>query len=92
MVDFEKAFDSVFWSFIQKALEFFNFGPDIRGWIKTFYNNASKCVQVNDHYSSRFNIGRGLRQGDPLSPYLYLICAEILSLMIRVNGKIKKRK
>ena len=36
MVDFEKAFDSVSWSFIQKALEFFNFGPDIRRWIKTF--------------------------------------------------------
>ena len=83
MVDFEKAFDSVSWSFIQKALEFFNFGPDIRGWIKTFYNNASTCVQVNGHYSSWFNIGRGVRQGDPLSPYLYLICAEIVSTMIR---------
>ena len=89
MVDFEKAFDSVSWSFIQKALEFFNFGPDIRRWIKTFYNNASTCVQVNGHYSSWFNVGRGVRQGDPLLPYLYLICAEILSTMIRGNSKIK---
>ena len=60
MVDFEKVFDSVFWSFIQKALEFFNFGPDIKRWIKTFYNNASTCVQVNGHYSSWFNIGLSL--------------------------------
>ena len=89
MVDFGKAFDSVSWSFIQKALEFFNFGPDIRRWIKTFYNNASTCVQINGHYSSSFNIGRAVCQGDPLSPYLYLIGAEILSTMFRENGKIK---
>ena len=89
VVDFEKAFDSVSWSFIQIALEFFNFGPEIRRWIKTFYNNASTCVQVNGNYSSWFNIGRGVRQGDPLSPYLYLICADKLSTMIRENSKIK---
>ena len=83
MMDFGKAFDSVSWSFIQKALEFFNFGSDIRRWIKTFYNNASTCVQINGHYSSSFNIGRAVCQGDPLSPYLYLICAEIVSTMIR---------
>ena len=82
MVDFERAFHSVSWSFIQKALEFFNFGPDIRRWIKTFYNNASTCVQVNGHYSSWLNIGRGVRQRGPLSPNLYLICEEILSKMI----------
>ena len=36
-VDFEKAFDSVSWSFLEKCLDFFNFGPDICRWIKTFY-------------------------------------------------------
>jgi exonuclease III len=87
-IDFEKAFDSVSWSFIQKALSFFNFGPDIINWVETFYKNANTCVTVNGHYSGWFNIGRGVRQGDPLSPYLYLICAETLLLMLRENVNI----
>ena len=89
MIDFQKAFDSVSWSFIQKSLEFFNFGPDIRQWIRTFYKKANACVSVNGQYSNWFDIQRGVRQGDPSSPYLYLICAEVLSLMIRKNKKIK---
>ena len=88
-IDFEKAFDSVSWSFIQKALTFFNFNEDIKKWVQTFYTNANTCVTVNNHYSKWFNISRGVRQGDPLSPYLYLICAEVLSLMIRENQQIK---
>ena len=73
----------------RSSSEIFQFGPNIRRWIKTFYNNASTCVQVNGHYSSWFNIGRGVRQGDPLSPYLDLIGAEILSTMIRENSQIE---
>ena len=88
IVDFEKVFDSVSWTFIEKALDFFNLGPDIKQWVKA-YANASTCVLVNGHYSSWFDIGRGVRQGDPLSPYLYLICAEVLSIMVRENEKIK---
>ena len=38
MIDFEKAFDSVAWSFVQKALIKFNFGNDIERWVSTFYN------------------------------------------------------
>jgi hypothetical protein len=89
MIDFEKAFDSVSWSFLHKALNFFNFGPSIQKWIKVLYNGISSCVSINGQYSSWFPISRGVRQGDPLSPYLYLICAEILSLLIRKNVDIK---
>ena len=88
-IDFAKAFDSVSWSFLQKALRFFNFGPDLRQWISTLYHNASSCVSVNGQYSKWFGIRRGVRQGDPISPYLFLICAEIMSIMIRQNGIIK---
>ena len=89
MIDFEKAFDSVSWSFIQKALDRFNFGPDIKRCIKTFYTNATSCVPVNGQYCKWFNIQRGVRQGDPCSPDVYLICAEIVCVMLRQNPGIK---
>ena len=72
-IDFAKAFDSVSWSFLHKALKFFNFGPDLRQWICTLYKNASSCVSLNGQYSNRFEIERGVRQVDPVSPYLFLI-------------------
>ena len=73
-IEFEKAFDSVSRSFIQKALFFLlYFGPDIKSWVITFSKNASTFVSVNGQYSRWFNIYRGVRQGDPCSPYLYLI-------------------
>ena len=50
-IDFEKAFDSVSWSFLQKCLQFFNFGLDVIKWITTFYSNISICVAVNGQYS-----------------------------------------
>ena len=88
-IDFHKAFDSISWAFMQKALDFFGFGPDIKRWIQTFYTNINACVMVNGGYTSWFSVQRGVRQGDPCSPYIYLICAEILSLLIRNNGNIK---
>ena len=89
LIDFEKAFDSVNWGFIYKCLTFFNFGPSFINWIKTFYCNIKTCVTVNGQVSDWFNIYRGCRQGDPISPYIFIICAEILSIMIKSNKDIK---
>ena len=88
-VDFEKAFDSISWTFMFKSLEFFNFGPCFMRWIRTLYENISTCVSINGQYTDWFEIQRGVRQGDPSSAYLYLVCAEILSLMIKNNNRIK---
>ena len=89
LIDFEKAFDSVSWKFINEVLDFFNFGPSIKLWIKTFYTNISSSVSQNCFLSDFFQIQRGCRQGDPLSPYIFLLCAEILGILIRKNKEIK---
>jgi hypothetical protein len=89
LIDFEKAFDSISWVFLQNVLKLYNFGPDIQRWISCFYNNIKSCVYVNGQYSEWFEVKRGTRQGDPLSPYLFLLCVEILACMIRQNKNIK---
>ena len=89
LIDFEKAFDSVAWSFIKKSLIYFNFKNDIIKWIETFYKNIKSTVIVNNTPTPWFSIERGCRQGDPISPYLFLICSEVLACMIRQNRNIK---
>lgn len=89
MVHFEKAFDSVSWDFILQVLNFFNFGESLKQWVRVFYNDISSSVIQNGFLSDFFQVERGCRQGDPLSPYIFLLCAEILSLMLKENKDIK---
>lgn len=89
LIDFEKAFDTIAWSFIKKTLAFFNFKKDIIRWIDTFYNNIKSTVIVNNKPTSWFQIERGCRQGDPISPYIFLLCSEVLGHMIRQKKEIK---
>ena len=89
LIDFEKAFDTVSWSFIEKCFKFYNFKNDIISWIKTFFNKIKSTVIVNNEPTLWFTIQRGCRQGDPISPYIFLLCAEILAHMIRQNEDIK---
>ena len=88
IVDFEKAFDSISWEFIADVLDFFNFGPSIKKWISVLYNDILSAIIQSGFLSDFFSIGRGCRQGDPSSSYIFLLCAEVLSLMLKQNAAI----
>ena len=87
-IDFEKAFDSVEWSYINKVLLSFKFGPNFIRWSEIMYNDISSCVTNNGYSSPFFNVTRGIRQGCPLSAYLFLLVAETLAASIRQNAHI----
>ena len=84
-VDFEKAFDTLEWSFILKTLEAFNFGDNFRKWVSVLYNNVQSSVMNGGFMTNYFEISRGIRQGCPLSPSLFILAVELLALKIRQN-------
>ena len=88
-IDFEKAFDSLEWDFVNKCLQLFNFGPDFIKWVNIFYKNIQSCVINNGLCSHYFTIERGVRQGDPLSPHVFVTAVEILAIAVRNQANIK---
>ena len=87
-LDFEKAFDSVEWDFLFATLEKFGFGQGFISWIKCCYTDIVSCVMNNGYSSEWFQLSRGVRQGCPLSVYLFLLCVEIMACMVRENKDI----
>ena len=82
-IDFEKAFDSIEWKFIWKALEYFNFPSKFIKWIGALYSGIETCVINNGHLSTFFNPERGVRQGCPLSPTLFVVAIELLAIYMK---------
>ena len=89
MLDFEKAFDSVSWQYLFKTLECYNFGQKYIRWIKLLYNRPSICVTNNGFSTPFFPISRGIRQGCPISAFLFLLVAETMAESIRASNQIK---
>ena len=85
----KKAFDSVEWEFLLYSLKSFNFGLNFIHSVQTFYRKVQSCVIKNGLSSEYFNLDRGVLQGDPLSPYLFVVTIETLAIAIRQNKNIK---
>jgi len=77
-LDQEKAFDRIDQGYILKVLEMINFGPQFRGWVKALYKDATSRLSLFGGLSASFRVETGVRQGDPLSPLLYVIALEPL--------------
>ena len=89
LLDIEKAFDSVSHNFLFRVLEKFNFSKQFIDSIKTLYANRQSYVLNNGFLTDRIPMKRGIFQGCPISPYLFLLVIEIMAIYIRQNDKIK---
>ena len=86
-VDIFKAFDSLKWEFIYQVLEKYGFGSSILDWIKTLYAQPVCRLTNNNFLSDSFAVHKGVRQGDPLSPTLFVLCIECLASALRANSQ-----
>lgn len=82
-IDFEKAYDRIDWDFLRLTLSEFGFPAPIINLIMSCITSSNLAVKWNGEWLESFAPTRGLRQGDPMSPYLFLLCMEKLALLIQ---------
>ena len=92
LVDFEKAFDSISWDFITKILNLFNFSDQTIQVIKSLQKNSISKILQNGHCSDIINLERGCRQGDPISPYIFVLSVELLGTVFRKHSQLQGYK
>ncbi|XP_026419867.1 uncharacterized protein LOC113315832 [Papaver somniferum] len=84
-IDFEKAFDPVSWDFVVEMLERMGFGILWMKWIQGCITDTPLSVLVNGSANAKFTTGKGMTQGDPLSPFLFLIVSEALNVFFQTG-------
>lgn len=87
-LDQEKAYDKITHEYLWKTLEAFNLPPCFVNTVKALYQNAKTTVAINGELSAPYTVKRGVRQGDPLSCFLFNLGIEPLACMLRNSDKI----
>ncbi|XP_071688890.1 uncharacterized protein [Rutidosis leptorrhynchoides] len=85
-VDIQKAYDTVEWSFLESNLVRFGFHQTMIRWIMKCVTTVSYSININGDLHGYFKGKRGLRQGDPMSPYLFTLVMEVLTLLLVRNA------
>jgi hypothetical protein len=85
LVDQEKAFDYVEWDYRDMTFDHINVGNDFQRWVNVLHHDASAQVQINGHLSRTLRVRRGTRQGDPLSPGLFVLIEEAFACALRAD-------
>ncbi|KAL5563120.1 hypothetical protein UlMin_032867 [Ulmus minor] len=85
-IDLQKAYDRLSWNFLKYVLTAFGFHPTWIRWVLLCCSTTSMTLMLNGAAFQSFRPKRGLRQGDPISPYMLILCMEVLSRLI--NQKV----
>ncbi|XP_030923186.1 uncharacterized protein LOC115950077 [Quercus lobata] len=88
-LDLEKAYDRLEWSFIRDTPNLYKFPNQLVSLIMSCVSSSSISILVNGSALEPFYHSRGIRQGDPLSPYLFILCMEVLEALLEEKCKAK---
>uniref|UniRef100_A0A453ASJ8 Reverse transcriptase domain-containing protein n=1 Tax=Aegilops tauschii subsp. strangulata TaxID=200361 RepID=A0A453ASJ8_AEGTS len=82
-LDFKKAYDKVNWDFLLECHKLRGFNETWCGWINQILRNGTVSIKLNNCVGPYFQSAKGVRQGDPHSPFLFNLAAECLTKMIK---------